>query len=353
MKKTILFGTLLFTLFSCAEEEATVTKKDTAKKQTSALPLVQTAKIENTSFSHKISIQGNIETTQDILINTEMSGMIQDVAVSAGNMVKEGSVLLRMDAAILSANIQELESQLEFAEYMLEQQNKLFEQNLGSEFDQRSANNQVNSLEAKLNTLEIQRSKMVVRAPFDGTIDQVYAKKGQLAGPQMPLMRLVNMAKTEVVASVSEKHFKSIKKGTSLTVNFPNYKLNPISIIISSVGSYIEPTNRTFSIRANVNNNAGLMPNMLVELDIIDFQVDSGLVIPSKSILKNAKSNDYIWVLKPSKKDSYSVKQVFINKLKAFDGKALIEQNEDIKEGALIIEGGARGITKKDLVRIK
>ena len=273
MKKTILFGTLLFTLFSCAEEEATVTKKDTAKKQTSALPLVQTAKIENTSFSHKISIQGNIETTQDILINTEMSGMIQDVAVSAGNMVKEGSVLLRMDAAILSANIQELESQLEFAEYMLEQQNKLFEQNLGSEFDQRSAKNQVNSLEAKLNTLEIQRSKMVVRAPFDGTIDQVYAKKGQLAGPQMPLMRLVNMAKTEVVASVSEKHFKSIKKGTSLTVNFPNYKLNPISTIISSVGSYIEPTNRTFSIRANVNNNAGLMPNMLVELDIIEEEV--------------------------------------------------------------------------------
>ena len=76
-------------------------------------------------------------------------------------------------------------------------------------------------------------------------------------------------------------------------------------------------------------------------------------MIPSKSILKNAKSKDYIWVLKPSKKDSYSVKQVFINKLKAFDGKALIEQNEDIKEGALIIEGGARGITKKDLVRIK
>ena len=204
-----------------------------------------------------------------------------------------------------------------------------------------------------MNTLEIQRSKMVVRAPFDGTIDQVYAKKGQLAGPQMPLMRLVNMAKTEVVASVSEKHFKSIRKGSSLTINFPNYKLNPISTIISSVGSYIEPTNRTFSIRANVNNNAGLMPNMLVELDIIYFQVDSGLVIPSKSILKNAKSKDYIWVLKPSKKDSYSVKQVFINKLKAFDGKALIEQNEDIKECALIIEGGARGITKKDLVRIK
>ena len=282
-----------------------------------------------------------------------MSGMIENVAVSAGDQVKAGAILLTMDAAILNANIRELKSQLEFAQYMLGQQEKLFEQNLGSEFDKKSAENQVNSLEAKLNTMEVQLSKMIVRAPFSGTIDQVYAKTGQLSGPQMPLMRLVNMSNTEVVASVSEKHFKSIKKGTKLTVNFPNYQLDPIATKVSSVGSYIEPTNRTFTIRADIMNKIGLMPNMLTELEIMDFEIESGLVIPSKSILKNAKSEDYIWVLEPAKKESFSVQQVFINKLKAYDGQALIEQNDLIKEGALIIEGGARGITKKDLVRIK
>jgi len=353
MKKTIIFGTLLFTLLSCADTETKDSQKEENKKTSVLLPLVRSAKVQNTSFNHKISIQGNIETTQDILINSEMSGMIENVAVSAGTQVKAGAVLLTMDAAILNANIRELKSQLDFAQYMLGQQEKLFEQNLGSEFDKKSAENQVNSLEAKLNTMEVQLSKMIVRAPFSGKIDQVYAKAGQLSGPQMPLMRLVNMSNTEVVASVSEKHFKSIKKGTKLTVNFPNYQLEPITTKVSSVGSYIEPTNRTFTIRAEINNKIGLMPNMLTELEIIDFEIESGLVIPSKSILKNAKSEDYIWVLEPAKKESFSVQQVFINKLKAYDGQALIEQNDLIKEGTLIIEGGARGITKKDLVRIK
>jgi RND family efflux transporter MFP subunit len=236
---------------------------------------------------------------------------------------------------------------------MLEKQVELFNQNLGSEFDKRSAENQVTSIESKLKTLAIQKSKMTVIAPFDGKVDQVFAKKGQLASPQMPLMRLVNTENTEVVASVSEKHFKNIKKGTEIKVNFPNYNIEPVITKASTIGSYIDPTNRTFTVRAKIANNAGLMPNMLTELEITDFKIESGLVVPSASILKNAKSQDYIWVLTQDKKDTYKAQQVFIDKIMAYQGQALIEDHDQISEGSIIIEGGARGIAKKDIVRIK
>ena len=354
MKKILIFGIILFFLHSCGNEESNSAKKEEkAQKQATQLPLVQTNKAKKKGFIHKISIQGSIESTQDILLNTEMSGIINEVSVSAGDRVKAGQILISMDAALINANIQELISQLEFARYMRDKQVALFEQELGSEFDKKSAENQVASLESKLNTLNIQQSKMIVKAPFDGTIDQVFAKRGQLAAPQMPLMRLVNTEQTEVVASVSEKHFKNIRKGTSLKINFPNYDLSPIESVVSSVGSFIEPTNRTFTIRAKITNKIGLMPNMLAELEIIDFNVDSGLVVPSKSILKNAKNEDYLWTLEQTKKETYKVQQVFVNKLKVYQGEALIENNQKITDGMLIIEGGARGITKKDLVRIK
>ena len=354
MKKTLIFGILLFSLYSCGNEENNdIKKEEKIEKQASQLPLVQTSKAKKKRFIHKISIKGSIESTQDILLNTEMSGIINEVNVSAGDRVKAGQILISMDAALVKANIQELISQLEFARYMRDKQVTLFEQELGSEFDKKSAENQVASLESKLNTLNIQQSKMIVKAPFDGTIDQVFAKRGQLAAPQIPLMRLVNTEQTEVVASVSEKHFKNIKKGTSLKVNFPNYDLAPIESVVSSVGSFIEPTNRTFTIRAKTTNKQGLMPNMLAELEIIDFKSDSGLVVSSKSILKNAKNEDYLWALERTKKDTYKVQQVFVNKLKVYKGDALIENNQEITDGMLIIEGGARGITKKDLVRIK
>ena len=258
-----------------------------------------------------------------------------------------------MDESIINANISELKSQLEYANYMLDKQVDLFEKELGTELDKKTAENQVNSLEAKLKTLEVQKSKMNVIAPFSGIVDEVYAKTGQLVAPQMPILRLVNNTQVEIIASVSEKHFKNIKKGTELNVSFPNYDLESMNLKVKSVGNFIEPTNRTFTIRTEVNNNTSLMPNMLVEVEITDLKIDSGLVIPSKSILKNQNNNDYVWILKKSKKETYTVEQIFINTITSYNGEALIEENKSINAGTLIIESGARGITKKDIVRIK
>ena len=95
------------------------------------------------------------------------------------------------------------------------------------------------------------------------------------------------------------------------------------------------------------------MPNMLVEVEITDLKIDSGLVIPSKSILKNQENRDYIWVLSEKEDNIYSVSQVFIEVITSYNGEALINKSDSLKEGILIIESGARGITKKDVVRIK
>ena len=137
MKKIIIFGTLLFSLFGCGTSENQETKQEMTAENSAILPLVQTSKATKKSFIHKISIQGSIESTQDILLNTEMSGIINEVQVSAGDFVKAGQVLVSMDAALINANIQELISQLEFARYMRDKQASLFEQELGSEFDKK------------------------------------------------------------------------------------------------------------------------------------------------------------------------------------------------------------------------
>lgn len=349
MNKISTLSLILLIIFSCSEE----VKENEEGKKENLIPLVVATEAQNKSFAHKIKVQGNVATNKDILLNSEMSGLITQMHVNSGNSVKKGQLILSMDESIINANISELKSQLEYANYMLGKQVDLFEKELGTELDKKTAENQVNSLEAKLKTLEVQKSKMNVIAPFSGIVDEVYAKTGQLVAPQMPILRLVNNTQVEIIASVSEKHFKNIKKGTELNVSFPNYDLESMNLKVKSVGNFIEPTNRTFTIRTEVNNNTSLMPNMLVEVEITDLKIDSGLVIPSKSILKNQNNNDYVWILKKSKKETYTVEQIFINTITSYNGEALIEENKSINAGTLIIESGARGITKKDIVRIK
>ena len=273
--------------------------------------------------------------------------------VKSGDRVAAGQTLVVLDAALINSGAQEIETQLEYAEYMFQKQEELKTKGIGSEFDYETARNAVKSLRAKLNSLNTQRGKSAIKAPFSGIIDVVYAKQGQMAGPQSPLLRLVNNSNVEITASISEKHLSKIKVGTLIEVSFPNFNNTILNLKVNTVGNFIEPTNRTFRIAAKVSGNKELLPNMLAELRITDFTVENGLVIPAKSILKSQDNSDYVWVALPSSKGNFKVQKIAVELIENQDGEALIKDNAAIKKGTKIIVEGARGITEKDQVRIK
>ena len=342
---TLLSGALI-TLQSCGGE---VTPEKVEEKQ---VPKVELEEVRLKPFTHQIRVQGNIETDQNIILNAEMGGIITSIKVKEGQKISKGALVATVDASVLASNMKELETQLSYAKYMLDKQEKLQEKGVGSEFDLETAKNQVNSLESKMSSLNTQWGKASIRAPFAGTVDQVFAKKGEMTGAQSPIIRLVNNNKVNLVASISEKHFAKVKVGTEIYVSFPNYSDTVIAMTIDNVGNYIEPTNRTFRIKAALKNNNYFLPNMLAEVSIADMNIEEGLVISSKSVLKDQESNDFVFVASKTKSNKLQVKKVIVNVIERFEGATLIEQGA-LNIGENIVVAGARGITNNDLVRTK
>jgi len=343
--KTLLLIALPSILFltSCKEEE----KKEEIKQ---LAPLVHLSPVLKKTFVHKIRIQGNIETDQDVLLTAEMGGIITSIKVSEGQSVRKGQVIALIDRETLNANAEEIETQLNYAEYMLSKQEELSKRGVGSEFELRTAQNQVNSLKAKKKSLNSQRKKATITAPFSGIIDDIFAKKGQMAGPQTPIIRLVNNSTVNLIASLSEKHIKNVHVGTKMMVSFPNYSDTVIALNITSIGNYINPTNRTFHVRSSIKNNSFLIPNMLAEVAITDYEVENGTVIPSKSILKDQDNNDYVFVAE-KKGNEYIVKKVNVHIIQKYNGECLIK--DGLKENQFVVTDGARGISAGDIVRSK
>jgi len=344
MKFQLLIAIALPTILlfsSCSEEIKEVEEKN-------QFPLVKIEKVQSKKFIHEIRIQGNVETDKDVLLTAEMGGLITSIKVKEGQKVSKGQVIATIDASVLSSNVQELKTSLEYAEYMLGKQEELQKRGVGSEFDLETAKNQVNSLKSKMNSLDTQRGKATIRAPFSGVIDNVFARKGQMAGPQSPVVRLVNNKTVDIVASLSEKHIANVRVGTPIVVSFPNYMDTAIYLQITNVGNYIEPTNRTFRIMSTIKNNSFLLPNMLAEVAITDFEVENGLVIPSKSILKDRDNKDFVFVAKKSE-GNYKITKVNVIVIKKYNGESLIK--EGLKENQLVVVEGARGVAEGDVVR--
>jgi RND family efflux transporter MFP subunit len=350
MKKTFIYSTMIIStllLQACggnneAEEEETLK------------PLVKIEKAEKKKFIHEIRVQGNIETDQDITLSAEMGGLITSINVKEGSKVSKGQTIAEVDASVLSSNLNELKTQLEYAEYMLEKQQELIDRGVGSEVELEAAKNRVNSLKASMQSISVQRGKATIRAPFSGVIDQVFAKQGQMAGPSSPIVRIVNNKTVDITASISEKHFSKIKKGTPITVSFPNYGDTSIVLNVEHVGNYIEPTNRTFRIKSTIKNNDYFLPNMLAEVSITDLEIESGLVIPSRAILKDQDNHDFIYIATKSKKEKelYQVNKIQVKVVERYKGEALIESDK-VKDGSMVVVEGARGVSNNELVRIK
>jgi membrane fusion protein, multidrug efflux system len=332
---------------------ARIIELDTAA--VSSNPIVSAESVQIKDFIHKIEVQGAVETDKNAMINAESQGTIRRVHVKEGQVVRQGQPLVTIDAAVLFSQIQELETRLELAVFMFEKQKKLMDQGVGLEIEYEQAKSQKNSLEKSIQTMRSQQGKTVVRAPFSGVVDEVKVSIGEMAAPGVPLMRLVNNSDVKITASLSENLLSKVKVGTNVELLIPSLNDTVIISTITSRGNFIDPINRTFRIRINIEKNKLLLPNQLAKVNVTDFFRKDAVVINSEAILQDTKNNNYIFKLVKTKGEFFNVKKIYVKVISRYNGEACVEilKGAKLTDKSRIVVKGAKGITEIDQVNIQ
>ena len=112
---------------------------------------------------------------------------------------------------------------------------------------------------------------------------------------------------------------------------------------IHQVGSYINPSNRTFKIEVLIpNKNNKIKPNLTAKLKINDYTNPQALLVPQSIISENAKGEEYIYTITNKKGDTGEAKKTIITTGKAQGN--VIEVTSGITNNTEIILEGARSI---------
>ena len=322
--------------------ELNISKLDTNKR----LPSVTVFNAKEKLFQHFIEVQGTVEADQSVELYPENSGSITNIYVKEGQKVYKGQTLIQIDNSVLKSSIVELETQFELAKTTFERQKRLWDQNIGSEIQFLQAKAQKEGLENSLESLKAQEKKLKISAPFSGTIDEIFAKIGGLAAPMIPAVRLVNLNQIHVESEVTETYLKYIRKGTQVELFFPSIGKN-ISANVSQVGNYINPNNRSFKVRVDINNqNNELKANLLADIKINDFK-KMGIVIPAKLIQKDREGKQYVYTV-IKEKGNYLSKKNYIKAGMTYETDAFIIEGIQIDD--LIVDKGARLIKANEMV---
>ncbi|MEO0036897.1 MAG: hypothetical protein RIQ59_108 [Bacteroidota bacterium] len=325
MKKIIITFALATALFSCAKKENNESVDDLVKsKNVAALQakkaaiqadlakidevlstldvkkdeaLVSVKEVKDTLFTHYLEVQGNVNTKENILVQPEFQGTLVALNVKAGQKVSKGQVLGRVDDAGLSQQVASLENQYALAKTTFERQKNLWNQKIGSEIQYLQAQTQMVSAQRGVAQIKAQYAKTIIKAPFSGTIDEVFVEKGQVVAPSAQgLMRIVNLSNMYVSTTVPESYIGKLKVGTEVAVFLTSlgktYKGK-----VRQVASFVNPSNRSFGIEVSVPNPENLLrPNQVAKLKITDYVNAKTIVVPTNVVQEDSKGDKFVFI---------------------------------------------------------
>ncbi|MGM0498000.1 MAG: efflux RND transporter periplasmic adaptor subunit [Bacteroidota bacterium] len=302
------------------------------------------------TFRHFINANGSVEAVDEAFISPETNGQIKKIYVEEGDRVKKGQALIHLKTRVLESNIKEVKTNLELARKTYEKQKRLWEDSVGSEMEYLQAKNKKESLESKLESLKAQLDMSSIEAPFNGIVEEITQKTGELASPGQPILHLVNLKKLKIQADLSEKYLQHINTGDQIRINFPALENYSKTAAISRKGSIVDEESRTFTIEARFSNrNEKIRPNQIAIINVNDFTKQEAIVIPSQ-IIKQDRKGDYIYITK-EKNGKTTASKTYVETGRSYNNQTLI--NEGIEAGQKVITAGYTEVSEGSEVNIK
>ena len=326
-------------------------KKLTDFEDTSKYALVEALSLAPKDFNHYVTVQGDVTTDQNILIYPEFSGVLKDIYVKEGDQVKKGQKLGKIDDGGQSSQLEEMKAQRELAKTRFERQERLWDENIGSEIQYLEAKTAFEQIDNAVDQMRSQLNKSVIYAPFSGKIDEVITDQGQVVSlGQTPIFRILNLGEMYVSANVPENYVGNINEGSEAIVTLGAIGKSFIGKV-SLVSSNISESNRNFRVRVSIPDSIDFVkPNLIATLKLNDYTSKQAIVIPENILQENASGQSFTFSLQ-MENDSIGIANFRELKLgKNYQGE--IEVLEGLKATDVVVTEGARTIKKDDKVRV-
>jgi RND family efflux transporter MFP subunit len=320
MKTRILLAFLVLTIASCGKKddksaqleklkgerdkinteitklEDELTKEGKGNVNTSSV-VVKVSTIAPQVFNHYIEVQGKIDGEDNVAVSAQAMGVIKNINVKAGQLVKKGQVLAEIDADVLFQSLSELQQQLQFATDLYNKQKSLWDKKIGSEVQYMTAKNNKESMEKRVSTLKDQIEMYKIKSPINGTVEDLPIKIGQNIAPGLVAARVINFSTVKATAEVAEAYSSKVNTNDDVLIFFPDLN-KEIPSKISFNSKYINPVNRTFTVESRFSPNGfSISANMVVVVKINDYFNKSAIVIPI-NIIQNSMGSKYVYVVK-------------------------------------------------------
>jgi membrane fusion protein (multidrug efflux system) len=263
-----------------------VTTVSNAATGTPTAVTVEAGPVKLGSMRRQIEAVGSLRSNESVIVRPEISGRITEILFDEGQKVQKGTPLLRLDAAIARAQLEQAKASLVLSKANHERAEDLYRRGAGTQRARDEAVSKLRADEAAVSLAQATLDKATLVAPFDGIIGLRKVSVGDYVNPGQDLVNLENIEQLKVDFRVPEIYSMQLKVGQMVRVNLDAIPNSAYEGTVYAIDPAYDPNGRAIILRARLPNRDGLLRSgMFARVTLLVEERDQAIVVPETALV--------------------------------------------------------------------
>jgi RND family efflux transporter MFP subunit len=258
------------------------------------MPAVTLVRVSTAPIEQTLAAIGTGRALQSVLLNAEVSGVVEAILVEPGQQVEAGAPLLRLERRQQEIALAKARADFNIARTNATRFEGLVRDEAASALEQETAQNTLTAAQAQLHQAEYNLRQRTLVAPFAGVIGLIDLDVGDFLSVGSPITTIDDITSLIVDFLIPETASSYVSEGLPVSATAQAVRGREFAGRIRSVDSRIDPVSRTRRVQAVFANDDGaLIPGATFSISLaVPGRV--AFVVPGLA-LQWDRAGSYVW----------------------------------------------------------
>jgi len=287
--KILAIAIPLVVLSACSDKKQIV-ENDNAVK-------VQTAFVTEKEVIDPVHSVGKVYPKAEAKLGFKTGGIIKDVLVDEGQVVRKGQVLAVLNLSEIEANRNQASLGFEKAKRDYKRAQNLYKDSVATLEQLENAHTQLEYAKSTLEIADFNLKYSRIVAPENGKILKRLAERSEVIAPGYPVFLFGSNADDWVVrASIPEVEIMKLNIGDNANVVLDAYPERTIQAEITEIGTFADPYTGTYEIELTIaNRDVKLASGLFARFDIFPSKSETYDVVPVNALVEANVNEGYVY----------------------------------------------------------
>lgn len=247
-------------------------------------------------FAQEVSALGTVRANESVDVTSKVSDRVAAIHFREGQQVRKGDLLVELDNAEARADLAAAEAALAESRSQYKRSQELYQTRALSEAQLDQLKATMLSNESRVAAARSRLEDRLIRAPFSGRVGLRNVSVGGLVSPGEVITTLDDLSVVKLDFSVPEVFLAALEPDLPVSASSSAYPGETFAGRVASVGTRVDPTTRSVTIRALIDNGEyRLRPGMFMTIKVVRAEAEA-LMVPERAIVPE-DTRHYLYVV--------------------------------------------------------